>query len=79
MLGAAATLVLIVLLALLAVDAARITGLSSEEATLIQAGDRQRGLDSGTRARWYQVRPDPRRHEPRSTLQSEDTATRVKI
>jgi uncharacterized membrane protein len=37
MLGAAMTLALIVLLALLAVDAARITGLSSEEATLIEA------------------------------------------
>jgi uncharacterized membrane protein len=37
MLGAAATLVLIVLLAVLAVDAAQITGLSSEEASLIQA------------------------------------------
>ena len=38
MLGAAATLVLIVLLAVLAVDAARITGLASEEANLLQAG-----------------------------------------
>jgi uncharacterized membrane protein len=37
MLGAAVTLVLIVSLALLAVDAARITGLSSEEANLIDA------------------------------------------
>jgi uncharacterized membrane protein len=37
MLGAAATLVLIVLLALLAVDLAHITGLSSEEANLIEA------------------------------------------
>jgi uncharacterized membrane protein len=36
-LGAAATLVLIVLLAVLAVDVARITGLSSEEANLILA------------------------------------------
>jgi uncharacterized membrane protein len=36
-LGAAATLVLIVLLALLAVDVAHITGLSSEEANLIEA------------------------------------------
>jgi uncharacterized membrane protein len=37
MLGAAVTLVLIVVLAVLAVDLARITGLSSEEATLIEA------------------------------------------
>jgi uncharacterized membrane protein len=37
MLGAAATLVLIVLLAVLAVEAAQITGLSSDEANLIQA------------------------------------------
>jgi uncharacterized membrane protein len=37
MLGAAATLILIVLLALLSVDLAHITGLSSEEANLIEA------------------------------------------
>jgi uncharacterized membrane protein len=37
MLGASATLVLIVLLALLAVDLAHITGLSSEEANLLEA------------------------------------------